>query len=73
MRFDEFYRGNSRIILDCWVCSIILKTLPAAGYLDTMFYLDFSSELMGRQAWFVNWFCSSFLYIQHIFKRFENF
>ena len=26
-------------------------------------HLTFSSELMGRQAWFVKWFCSSYLNI----------
>ena len=29
-----------------------------------MFYLTFSSDLMGRQVCFVNWFCiSSYLYV----------
>ena len=33
------------------------------------FSFDFSSELMGRQARFVNWFCSSYSYINTQKKR----
>ena len=29
-----------------------------------MFHLTLSSELMGRQACIVNWFCSSYLYMK---------
>ena len=31
-----------------------------------MFYLTFSSEITGHQAWFVNWFCSSSSYL-HVY------
>ena len=37
--------------------------MVGVGIFSGTAHLTFSSELMGRQAWFVNWFCSSYLYI----------